>query len=202
MQALLRMLRKKAQTLWLGYALALCFSVAIPITNWITLQTAMQRLRVAVPDMKGGYLYLDNVGSFDSATKIHNDTAKMAAETIFNRSPDGVDDPERLERLFNPETTAKATLESSRDAEAFKSEQIHQKIETGLIKEISVDNDTALVSVEAQILRTGLFNQRVFNDARTATIFFTMKLNKDIATNGRFPLVIVRYDTNYEKRPQ
>jgi len=46
------------------------------------------------------------------------------------------------------------------------------KIETGQIKELGVDNNTALVSVEGQILRTGVFNQRVVNDTKKVTVFF------------------------------
>src|SRR5580704_1597761 len=150
---------------WVWQGLFLLAVAAIPITNSVTLQTAMGRIRFAAMDSRDTF-YLANLGSFETAQHIHAELAKMAAETIFGRNPDGFDNPERLDRLFNPLTTAALQKDAGRDAEIFRSQQIHQKIETGQIKELGVDSNTALVSVEGQILRTGVFNQRVVNDTK------------------------------------
>ena len=72
--------------------------------------------------------YLANLGSFETAQQIHAELAKMAAETIFSRNPDGFDNPERLDRLFNPVTTAALQKDAGRDAEVFRAQKIHQKI--------------------------------------------------------------------------
>jgi hypothetical protein len=80
----------------------------------------------------------------------------------------------------------------------FRSQQIHQKLETGPIRERAVDSNTALVSVEGQILRTSVFNSRVVNDTRKVTIFLKLRLNEDMATNGRYPLVVTNYDERFE----
>ena len=137
-------------------------------------------------------------GSFETAQHVHAEIAKMAAETIFSRNPDGFDDPERLERLFNPVTTAALNKDAARDAEVFRAQQIHQKIETGQIRELEVDNNTALVSVEGQILRAGVFNQRVVNDAKKVTVFLRLQVNDSMALNGRYPLVVVNYEERFE----
>jgi sulfur carrier protein ThiS len=142
--------------------------------------------------------YLANLGNFETAQHIHAELARLAVETIFSRSPDGFDDPERLERLFNPATTIELNKDAARDAEVFRQQQIHQKIETGQIREIEVDNNTALVSVEGQVLRTGMFNNRIVNDAKKVTVFLRLTVNGDMAHNGRYPLVV----TNYEERFQ
>jgi hypothetical protein len=197
MQALLKMLRKKAQTLWLGYALALCFAVAIPITNWMTLQTAMGRMRFVTMDSRSCF-YLNSAGSFESEESIHSELARMAAETIFDRNPDGFNAPERLERLFNPETALALNRDASRDSEVFKAQQIHQSLETGAIKEVNLSEKTALISVEGQILRTGMFNGRVTNNSKKVTVFLRLTVNDNMASNGRYPLVVTNYEERFE----
>src|SRR5260370_37325357 len=142
--------------------------------------------------------YLANIGTFEPAQHIHTELAKMAAETVFSRNPDGFDNPERLERLFNPLTTAALNKDALTDADVFRTQQIHQKIETGQIRELEVDNNTALVSVEGQILRTGVFNQRVVNDAKKVTVFLRLQVNDDMAHNGRYPLVVTNYEERFE----
>jgi hypothetical protein len=142
--------------------------------------------------------YLANLGSFETAQHVHAEIAKMAAETIFSRNPDGFDNPERLERLFNPATAATLNKDAARDADVFRAQQIHQKIETGQIRELEVDDNMALVSVQGQILRTGIFNQRVVNDAKKVTVFLRLHVNDDMAHNGRYPPVVTNYEERFE----
>jgi hypothetical protein len=197
MSALVQMLRKRLMTVWLWQGLFLLAGVAIPITNWCTLETCMGRIRFVAMDSRDTF-YLANLGSFETAQHIHAELAKMAAETIFSRNPDGFDNPERLERLFNPATTSALKKEAARDADVFRAQQIHQKIETGTIRELEVDNNTALVSVEGQILRTGVFNQRIVNDTKKVTVFLRLRVNEDMARNGRYPLVVTDYEQRFE----
>jgi hypothetical protein len=197
LNALLQMLKRRLALTWLGYALAFVFAAAIPISNSLTLQAAMGRMRFVAMDSRDTF-YLANLGSFETAQHVHAEIAKMAAETIFSRNPDGFDNPERLERLFNPATAATLNKDAARDADVFRAQQIHQKIETGQIRELEVDDNTALVSVQGQILRTGIFNQRVVNDAKKVTVFLRLHVNDDMAHNGRYPLVVTNYEERFE----
>jgi hypothetical protein len=195
--ALLTLLRRRLMALWLWQALFVVAVAAIPVTNSLTLQAAMGRIRFAAMDSRDTF-YLANLGSFETAQHIHAELAKMATETIFSRNPDGFDDPERLERLFNPLTAGELSKEASRDADVYRAQGIHQKIETGQIRELEVDDATALVSVEGQILRTGVFNQRLTNETKKVTVFLRLKVNEDMALNGRYPLVVVNYEERFE----
>ena len=197
MNALLQMLKRRLALTWLGYALAFVFAAAIPISNSLTLQAAMGRMRYVAMDSRDTFC-LANLGSFETAQHVHAEIAKMAAEAIFSRNPDGFDNPERLERLFNPATAATLNKDAARDADVFRAQQIHQKIETGQIRELEVDDNTALVSVQGQILRTGIFNQRVVNDAKKVTVFLRLHVNDDMAHNGRYPLVVTNYEERFE----
>jgi len=194
---LIVMLRKRLMVTWLWQVLFVLAVIGGFVSHHLTVTKMMGRIRFAAMDSRDTF-YLANLGSFETAQHIHEELAKMAAETIFSRNPDGFDYPERLERLFNPTTTAALNKDAARDADVFRSQQIHQKLETGPIHERAVDSNTALVSVEGQILRSSVFNQRVVNDTKKVTIFLKLRLNDDMPTNGRYPLVVTNYEERFE----
>jgi len=197
MSPLVLMFRKRLMATWLWQALFVLAVIGGYVAVQLTIYQERQRLRFVAMDSRDTF-YLANLGTFETAQHIHAELAKMAAETIFSRSPDGFDDPERLERLFNPATTLQLNKEAARDAEVFRQQQIHQKFESGQIREVEVDSNTALVSVEGQVLRTGTFNQRIVNDAKKVIVFLRLTVNGDMAHNGRYPLVVTNYETRFE----
>ena len=197
MSPLVLMLRKRLMVTWLWQGLFVLAVIGGYVAVQLTIYQERQSLRFAAMDSRDTF-YLANLGTFETAQHIHAELAKMAAETIFSRNPDGFDNPERLERLFNPATTTELNKDATRDAEVFRQQQIHQKIETGQIREIEVDNNTALVSVEGQVLRTGMFNNRIVNDAKRVTVFLRLTVNGDMARNGRYPLVVTNYQERFE----
>jgi hypothetical protein len=194
---LIEMLRKRLMATWIWQALFVLAVAGGCTAVQFTIYQERQRLRFVAMDSRSTF-YLSSLGSFETAQHIHAELAKMAAETIFNRSPDGYDAPERLERLFNPATTAQLNKDSARDAEIFRVSQLHQKFEAGQIRELAVDNNTALVSVEGQILRTGMFNQRQVTDSKRVTVFLRLSVNDSMALNGRYPLVVTNYEERFE----
>ena len=197
MSALVQMLRKRLMTTWLWQALFVVAVIGGVVSHHITVSQMMEKIRFVAMDSRDTF-YLANLGNFETAQHIHAELAKMAAETIFSRNPDGFDSPERLERLFNPATTATLNADAAKDSQVFRAQQIHQKFESGQIREVSVDDNTALVSVEGQILRVGLFNNRVVNNSRKVTVFLRLRVNDDMARNGRYPLVVTNYEERFE----
>jgi hypothetical protein len=197
MSALVAMLRKRLMTTWLWQGLFVLAVIGGYAAVQLTIYQERERLRFVAMDSRDTF-YLANLGTFETAQHIHAELAKMAAETIFSRSPDGFDDPERLERLFNPASTAQLNRAAARDADIFRSQQLHQKFEAGQIRELEIDSNTALVSVEGQILRSGVFNQRQVNDSKKVTVFLRLRTNDDMARNGRYPLVVTNYEEKFE----
>ena len=197
MDALVRMLKKRFYSAVVWQALFLAAILALLIDHQLTVAAMMKPLRFVAMDSRDTF-YLSNLGNFEQARQVHTELAKLAAETIFSRSPDGFDDPERLERLFNPLTTARLTKEAQRDADAFRTQAIHQKFEAGTIRELQVDSNTALVSVEGQVLRHGTFNGRIVDDSKPVTVFLKLAVNPDMVRNGRYPLVVVNYDSRFK----
>jgi len=197
MSALVAMVRKRLMTTWLWQVLFVLAVIGGYAAVQLTIYQERQRLRFVAMDSRDTF-YLANLGSFETAKHIHAELAKMAAETIFDRSPDGFDDPERLERLFNPATTTQLNKDAARDTDIFRASQLHQKFETGQIRELEVDSNTALVSVEGQVLRTGTFNQRQVTDTKHVTVFLRLTVNDSMALNGRYPLVVTNYEERFE----
>ena len=197
MSPLVLMLRKRLMATWLWQALFVLAVIGGYVAVQLTIHQERERLRFVAMDSRDTF-YLANLGNFETVQHIHAELAKMAAETIFSRNPDGFDNQERLERLFNPATTMELNKDASRDAEVFRQQQIHQKFESGQIREVEVDSNTALVSVEGQVLRTGMFNQRIVNDAKKVTVFLRLTVNGDMAHNGRYPLVVTNYEERFE----
>ena len=197
MSPLVLMLRKRLMATWLWQALFVLAVIGGYAAVQLTICQERERLRFVAMDSRDTF-YLANLGTFETAQHIHAELAKMAAETIFSRSPDGFDDPERLERLFNPASTAQLNRDAARDADIFRSQQLHQKFEAGQIRELEIDSNTALVSVEGQILRSGFFNQRQVNDSIRVIVFLRLRTNDDMARNGRYPLVVTNYEERFE----
>lgn len=192
MNQLLAMLRRRLMALWIWQSL---FIIAVAWGVWHGYETeriAMGRMRFVAMDSRDSF-YLNNMGSFEQAQTIHVELAKMAAETIFNRSPNGYEAPERMERLFAPKMYESLHKDAARDEQVFQVQDIHQSFETGKIREISVDSNTVLISVDGQVLSRKTFSQKVISDARNVTLFLRLQINPDMASNGRYPLVVTDY---------
>jgi predicted sulfurtransferase len=192
MTALLAMLKKRSQMLGLWQALFVVSVVWGFISSHMTEQTMMQRIRFVAMDERNTK-YISSLGTFETAQAIHSQSARDAVATIFSRNPDGFDFPERAELLFGPKASVALRQEAAKDAETFRLSQRHQKVEMGQVTEINLDSNTILMSVEAQVQGRSVFNQRIIDDARNVLVFVRLKVNGDMADNGRFPLVVVDY---------
>ena len=145
------LMRRRLMTVWLWVGLFVAAVVWDFVDHQLTVRAMMQPIRFAAMDSRDTF-YLSSVGSFDTSQHIHAEVARLAAETIFNRNPEGYDDPDRLERLFNPATTKSLQNQLEKDADAFRAQQIHQKFESGTIRELRVDQTTGA----RQCRRTGV----------------------------------------------
>lgn len=193
------LMRRRLMTVWLWVGLFVAAVVWDFIDHQLTVRAMMQPIRFAAMDSRDTF-YLSSAGSFDEAKHIHAEVAKLAAETIFNRSPDGYDDADRLRRLFNPATTKALENELEKDSDAFRNGQIHQKFESGIVRELRVDQATALVSVDGQVFRHTDFQGKVIDESKPVTVFLELRVNPDMAHNGRYPLVVTAYETRFHER--
>ena len=193
------LMRRRLMTVWLWVGLFVAAVIWDFVDHQLTVRAMMQPIRFAAMDSRDTF-YLSSAGSFDEAKHIHAEVGKLAAETIFNRNPEGYDDADRLERLFNPATTRALNEQLQRDSEAFRNQQVHQKFESGIVKELRVDQTTALVSVDGQVFRHALFGGQTVDESKLVTVFLELRVNPDMAHNGRYPLVVTAYETRFRER--
>ena len=193
------LMRRRLMTVWLWVGLFVAAVIWDFVDHQLTVRAMMQPIRFAAMDGRDTF-YLSSAGSFDTSQHIHAEVAKLAAETIFNRSPNGYDDADRLERLFNPATTTALQHQLEQDSEAFRNQQIHQKFESGTVRELRVDPSTALVSVDGQVFRHADFQGKVIDESKPVTVFLELRVNGDMAHNGRYPLVVTAYEARFHER--
>jgi hypothetical protein len=102
--------------------------------------------------------------------------------------------------LFNPATTKALSAELQKDSDAYRNQQIHQKFESGTVRELRVDESTALVSVDGQVFRHASFDGKSVDESKPVTVFLELRVNSDMAHNGRYPLVVTAYEARFHER--
>jgi hypothetical protein len=213
MSALAKLARKQLMSARLWQLTTVASLAAIPYTNYRTLNTAMQKIRIAAIDGRGSR-YFFNAGTFEEATQKHLDYAEEACETIFNRSPLGLDFDPRVERMFNGSKRKDGTtcIDDVRkmvaaDAEIFRQRNIHQVFEMGQIpgtkggasEEMQCSDDVALVAVHGQIVRTGEFGGSTIPQSQYVTVFVQLVPNNDAIHNGKYEMVVSNFHVEYHQ---
>jgi hypothetical protein len=90
----------------------------------------------------------------------------------------------------------KAQSEWSSEEAEFKAKQLHQKAEIAKIDFIETRTDAVLTQVSGQLIRTGIFQDRVFSEAVPFVLKLKMLRNPNMVENGRFPTAVA--DFKYE----
>ncbi|HRE04181.1 MAG TPA: hypothetical protein PKX00_01135 [Opitutaceae bacterium] len=177
--------------LWCLVALvATAYAVTAP---YLVIRAHRSRERVVILDAAGTF-HLSPLLGFEEADRLHEMHALLACLALWSRNPAGNDHPELLERLFLPEALRQAREEVARSAEEFAAKALHQKPEVLKLTVLETREDTVLVEVEGQWIRTGLFQGRPFTEAPAFSARFTLARNPNLAANGRYPLAVWKYE--------
>ena len=180
-----------AARLWcLVAVLAVGFCTVQP---FLVISAYRTRERVVVLDASGTF-HVSPLLGFEEATKLHEQHALLACLALFQRNPAGFDYPELLDKLFLPEAAAKARADWAASAEEFAQKSLHQKAEVLKLTVLETRENLVLVQAEGQLLRTGVIKDQTFTEAPAFTVRFTFARNPNLATNGRYPLAVWKYD--------
>jgi hypothetical protein len=182
-----------AARLWCGVAvLAIGYAVVSP---YLIIKANRVRERVIVLDPAGTY-HVSPLLGFEEAGKLHEQHALLACLALYSRNPSGLDQPELLEKVFLAEAARQAQGEVTASAEEFAAKHLHQKAEVLKLTVLETRENLVLVQVEGQLVRSGVFQGQVFNEAPGFRVRFTFVRNPDLAANGRFPLAVWKYETS------
>jgi hypothetical protein len=144
--------------------------------------------------MDANTFYVSRLGTFEEAKLFHAEASRMAAACLFDRNPAAPDYTERLKLLFGRDAYRDAERVFSVDGQKFREQQIHQKIEIGKIEILKQSPDTVLTAVHGQIIQTGVFDGREFSNSKAATVYFRLGLNREMASNSRYPEFVMKFD--------
>jgi len=182
-----------AARLWCGVAvLAIGYAVLCP---YLIVKANRTRERVIVLDPAGSY-HVSPLLGFEEAGKLHEQHALLACLALYSRNPGGLDQPELLEKLFLADAARQAQAEIAGSAEEFAAKRLHQKTEVLKLTVLETRENLVLVQAEGQLVRSGVFQGQVFTEAPAFRVRFTFVRNPDLATNGRFPLAVWKYETS------
>tara|TARA_R110002049_G_scaffold264075_6_gene440198 strand:+ start:97 stop:714 length:618 start_codon:yes stop_codon:yes gene_type:complete len=143
--------------------------------------------------LDGNTFYLPKSVDFESAKDVHVAQVALAMESLFDRNPNGVDNPKRLARLFDRQSHSKVLQLVQSESDQFQSKEIHQKVEIAGTDILETSEETVLASATGQLIRSGIFAGNQFTEVLDVRATFTFIHNKDILSNGAFPTVVVEF---------
>jgi hypothetical protein len=174
---------------------AIVVLVASAFERIYLIQALKEREHVVIVDPAGTY-FVSPLLDFQEARELHAQQSTLAAISFLERGPKGFDQPELLKRMFLKDAFAKAQSEWFSEEAEFKAKQLHQKAEIAKIDFIETRTDAVLTQVSGQLIRTGIFQDRVFSEAVPFVLKLKMLRNPNMIENGRFPTAVA--DFKYE----
>ena len=165
------------------------------VQPFLIIKAYRTREQVVVLDGSGTF-HVSPLLGFEEATKLQEQHALLACLALFQRNPTGFDYPELLEKLFLPEALKKARADWAASADEFAQKSLHQKAEVLKLTVLETRENLVLVQAEGQLVRTGVVQGQTFTEAPAFTVRFTFARNPNLATNGRYPLAVWKYDTS------
>lgn len=185
--------KDRTALLWFGLA-GLAVAVALVQPHFLIRQLK-ERERVVILDPAGTY-HVSPLLSFQEAKDFHAQQSTLVVMAFLERSPKGPDHPELLKQLLLKGAYEKALRQISSEAPEFKAKQQHQKPEVAKIDILETREDFVMTQVTGQLLRTGVFEGKIFNEAVPFKLALKMRRNPDLVQNGRFPTAVT--DFKYE----
>lgn len=134
--------------------------------------------------------YLPKSLDFTDAKDLHVSQAGLLMESLFDRGPNGLDHPERLKRLCEKNAYQNAMKHIQEEAEAFEAKKIHQKFELRSVQLLQAEDNTVLVSIDGQLIRSGAFDGEGFQEALLVKARLLFVRNPSVVINGAFPTLL------------
>ena len=136
----------------------------------------------------------------DRHQELHTLQTRMLMDSLFNKSPNGLDAAERARRVLTDDAWKWVNEQMiEKQKEAFSQGRIHQKVE---IESISLnrapDDSYTSATVKAQLLRAGIANAKVFNEVWAVQTTFKWERNGRLRDCARYPIVCSRVISSRE----
>jgi hypothetical protein len=123
------------------------------------------------------------------------DQTRLLLDSVFNKSPSGLDAADRCRRLMSDTAWKWVQTELlDKQNDAFRDGQMHQKIEVEKIDLRRLpEQDATLATVSGQLLRTGIHEGRLFNEVWSVKADILWLPNTSLLERGRIPIICHRF---------
>lgn len=182
--------RDRSAQLWFGIAVVAV--AAALVQPHLIIRKLKEHERIVVLDPAGTY-HVSPLLSFQEAKDFHAQQSTLAVMAFLERHPKGPDHPELLKQMFLKAAHEKARRQLTAEAPEFEAKRQHQKPEVARIDILETREDFVMTRVTGQLIRTGHFNGKVFNEAVPFSLALKFRRNPDMVQNGRFPTAVADY---------
>jgi len=152
----------------------------------------MRRRDVLLIDSLGTY-YVSPVVDIQQAKDLHAMQTKLACKALFERNPEGLDNPELFKQLFLREAAQVAQVALNKTKAEFQAKSLHQKVEVGLPEILSTRDNAFYTSADVQLIRVGAFQGAPITEVLHYRVKFKFLVNPDLTRNGRFPTAVAAF---------
>jgi hypothetical protein len=174
---------------WFWFFVAIAVTVLAALDRYHIINQFKQRERVVIIDPSQTY-YISPLLQFQEARDLHVQQAELATTAFLERSPKDFDHVDLLKQMFLKGALQKAQDQRTREAVEFRAKQLHQKPEIGRIDILATRENEVLATVSGQVVRTGIFQEKVFTEAFNFKLSLRLLRNPNMALNGRFPTAV------------
>jgi hypothetical protein len=137
-----------------------------------------------------GIYYLAPSVEFAQATALHHAQARLAMETLYTRTPEGLPLGNRLTKMFTKPARDLVKAELAKDEKKFETQKITQSVQDIQVLIGKVDpNGFIETRVSAKLTRQGTFDGKQQTKVFSVKAAFGWILNTSMAANGGYPTV-------------
>ena len=157
--------------------------------------------RLILMDQEHSY-HITEYSSEETLRKLYEYQMKQAVFAFLMRNPNGFDNAELLDLMFQGQAKLEARKQLADEAEQFKLYKMHQKPEILTIRILRADRRRSFAKIEGQLIRYYVGGD---HQQRTFTVDFELameiQVNFDTATNSRYPFHITNMKyTQHEQK--
>jgi len=172
----------------------------IAVSAWVWAAWDRQQLveklthkrEVVLIDSLGTY-YVSPVVDIQQAKDLHAMQTKLACKALFERNPEGLDNPELFKQLFLREAAQVAQGALNKTKAEFEAKSLHQKVEVGPPEVLSTRDNAFYTSADVQLIRVGSYRGEAITEVLRYRVKFKFLVNPDLTRNGRFPTAVAAF---------
>jgi hypothetical protein len=147
---------------------------------------------VVLIDSLGTY-YVSPVVDIQQAKDLHAMQTKLACKALFERNPEGLDNPELFKQLFLRDAAQVAQGALNKTKAEFEAKSLHQKVEVGPPEILSTRDNAFYTSADVQLIRVGSYRGEAITEVLRYRVRFKFLVNPDLTRNGRFPTAVAAF---------